>query len=189
VKVAPSLAQQLWNRKLDLRLGGQPEGLSWRDLLRRWRACHGYATALLWRAAIGDGAHDDFDPRLIFVHGAGRGIDAEADKAAKDDIARRHDLGFGGEDTNAITVALLDASDGHIVLLGRTIFPGVCTVRVPTAGEESVHMASCTPGVATDTCCCVPLTMVEQPVRRIMPHKAATPRSMAEPPGLGLSLW
>src|SRR6476660_4340804 len=57
--------------------------------------------------------------------------------------------------------------------------PGVCTARVPTAGDDKVHMASCTPGVATETRCCVPLTMVEQPVRRmaITPQRAATPRS------------
>jgi hypothetical protein len=30
--------------------------------------------------------------------------------------------------------------------LGRTMVPGVCTARVPTAGDDSVHMASCTPG-------------------------------------------
>src|SRR5262249_32646837 len=67
--------------------------------------------------------------------------------------------------------------------------PGVSTARVPTAGEESVHMAPCTPGVATETCCLVPLTMVEQPVRRIAitPRRAATPRPMAQPPQVAAS--
>jgi Resolvase, N terminal domain len=41
-------------------------------------------------------------------------------------------------------------------------------VRVPTAGDVSVHIAPCTPGVDTETCCLVPLTIVAQPASMIL---------------------
>src|SRR4029079_207019 len=163
-------------------------GLTSRSLLRHRRACHRHATALLRSAAIWDWAHDDFDPRLIFVHGARCGVDAKADNAAEYDVAGGHDLvSEASPPTPVVYHCVTQLTATSCLLLGRTTVPGVCTVRVPTAGDESVHMASCTPGVATEACCWVPLTMVEQPVRRITPHKAATPRPMAEPPGRGLS--
>ena len=44
---------------------------------------------------------------MIFVHGAGGRVNPESDKAAKDDVAGRHDLSLGRQHADAIAVALL----------------------------------------------------------------------------------
>jgi len=42
---------------------------------------------LSWGAAIGDRTHGDFDPGLVFAHGAGCCVDFKADNAAEHDIS------------------------------------------------------------------------------------------------------
>ena len=62
-------------------------GLSWGFLVEALECLPWARPALFRRPAIGDRTHSDFDPRLIFVHGAGRSIDPQADNADEQHIA------------------------------------------------------------------------------------------------------
>ena len=77
------------------------------------------------------------------------------------------------------------------LLFGRVMLAGVCTVRVPTAGDWSWQSAPGTPGVFTETCCSVPLTMVEEPAKRIgiAQHIAAVTRCIGQAPPCFGPFW
>jgi hypothetical protein len=70
------------------------------------------------------------------------------------------------------------------LLLSMVMFAGLCAVRVPMAGDCSWHNAPGTPGVFTDTCCSVPLTIVEEPAKRkgLRSYIAAVTRCIGQAP-------
>ena len=155
---------------------------AWR---RYWGACHGHALPPARPAAIGNGTHHDLETWIVFVHRPRRRIDAESNQATEQHIPRRHRFGMRGERSDAGAEALCRAGDSNVVLAFRQydVARG-WTVRVPMAGDCSWHVAPGTPGIFTETCCSVPLTMVEQPANRTeaVPHKAAVARTIGLTP-------